>query len=425
MKKLYKLAFILGSLKNYENRRRFLHTLHKYLEDVKERSRSKTMSPLSVTASSAIPEIPYNSELLELAVKSKILLVIHEFSRTGAPYAVLYLAQALYSLYGIRSLVIAPKDGLIREEFEQAGFPTVVDPLLFKYQSYSSEACDFVTAFERVIVTSLSSFKFISYFRGIGKHLTWWVHETDVSFNTFAKNAVDLALLFAACEAIWLGSPLCFPLAGKYTTTDKLHQLLYGCADKAVPHRPHQSGKMVFTVFGTVAPRKGQDVFLEAIELLPDALKQKAIFRIIGSSFTDARAIIFYKNVRAKAALIPEVECIESMPPDQLIAFYAETDVLVSASREDPMPIVVTEGLMFSKVCLCSSAIGHAQLLEDGKNGLIFAKESAEELSQKMAWILNNPTEMAALGIAGRKVYEKHFLMSAFVSNVGNLMRFR
>jgi glycosyltransferase involved in cell wall biosynthesis len=352
-------------------------------------------------------------------------LVTHEFSRTGAPYAVLFLARALYSLYGIRPLVISPADGSIREEFEQEGFPTVVDPMLFKYQSYSSEACEFVTAFERVIVTSLSSFKFISYFRGIGKHLTWWVHETDVSFNSFTKNAVDLALLFAVCEAIWLGSPLCFPLALKYTATDKLHQLFYGCADKAMPHRPHQSGKIVFSIFGTVAPRKGQDIFLKAIELLPDALRHKAIFRIVGSSFTEAKAVIFYNNICAKAALIPEVERVESMPPDQLLKFYAETDVLVSASREDPMPIVVTEGLMFSKACLCSSVIGHAQLLEDGKNGLIFANESAEELSKKMAWIINNPTEMAVLGMGGRKVYEKYFLMSEFVNNVGNLMQFR
>jgi glycosyltransferase involved in cell wall biosynthesis len=84
---------------------------------------------------------------------------------------------------------------------------------------------------------------------------------------------------------------------------------------------------------------------------------------------------------------------------------------------------VVTEGLMFSNVCLCSSAIGHAQLLESGKEGLLFTTESAEDLADKMAWLLQNPAELATLGAAGRRLYEKYFLMSSFANNVENLLQ--
>ncbi|TAN64845.1 MAG: glycosyltransferase [Methylobacter sp.] len=367
-------------------------------------------------------DTPYKGEVLHLGVNAKILLVVHDFSRTGAPYAVLYLARALFSLYGVRPVVISPKEGPIREEFEQEGFPTIVDPLLFDCQDYSSEARDFVVTFERVIVTSLGSFSFIHYFKDISKHLTWWIHETDVGFNAVANMTSDLPLLFAACESIWLGSPLCFPLALQYTSQEKLHLLLYGCSDTAIPNRPHKSGKIVFSLVGSVEPRKGQDVFLDAIGRLPEELRAKAVFRIIGSPLPYHESIIFYKEVSAKAALIPEVECIENMPSDKLLEFYAETNVLVSASRDDPMPIVITQGLMFSKACLCSSSIGHAQLLENRKNGLIFTNESAEELSGKMVFLLQNPTELAALGVAGREVYEQYFLMSSFVGNVGNLI---
>ncbi len=429
MKKLYKLLYILWSLKNSENRKHFLVANHKYLEGVIKRSKFLAVPPDTAIEApiASPPEEPtvstYNAEAQKLGDGHKVLLVVHEFSRTGAPYAVLYLAQALYLLYGVRPVVLSPVDGPLREEFEQEGFPTLVDPLLFSYKKYSAEACGFVAKFERIIVTSLSSFEFISHFRGIGKKLTWWIHETDTSFNSFANKAVDLALLFACCEAIWLGSPLCFPFALEYTSEEKLHLLLYGCIDKAMLHRPHKSGKIVFSIFGTVVSRKGQDVFLEAIEMLPETLRRKAIFRIIGSSFPDVKSAIFYNKVRAKAALIPEVECIESMPSAELNEFYAETDVLVSASREDPMPIVVTEGLMFSIVCLCSTAIGQATLLEDGMNGLLFTSGSAEGLSEKMAWIIQNPNELAGIGQSGREIYEKHFLMGKFIENVGNLIK--
>lgn len=80
---------------------------------------------------------------------------------------------------------------------------------------------------------------------------------------------------------------------------------------------------------------------------------------------------------------------------------------------------------MFSRVCLCSSAIGHAKLLVHKKDGLVFTNESAEQLAENMAWILQNPSELTAIGVAGRQLYEKHFLMDSFANNVANLVQDR
>lgn len=367
---------------------------------------------------------PYKSEVINLGANHRILLVVHQFSRTGAPYAVLFLARAITTIYGVKPVVISPEDGPIREEFIQDGFITIVDPLLFKYRSYSSDACHFVAEFDRVIVTSLASFDFIRYFRGISKKLCWWIHETEEGFNSAKKMGADLPLMFAACESVWLGSPLCKPHILQYAAEDKLNLLLYGCPDTVLPNKSHQSKEIVFSIIGTMQKRKGQDIFLAAIERLPKALRSKAKFRIIGSPLPgDVTGIIFFQELHARGAHIPELEFFENMPLEKLHAYYAETDVFVSASRDDPMPIVITEGLMYSKLCLCSSAIGHAQLLEDGKNGQIFANESAGELSEKMAWVIQRPDELVALGMAGRAVYEKYFLMSSFVANVENLLK--
>lgn len=419
MSKLYKLLCILWSLKNRKNRQRFLVILHEYLNSLTNQQPQPQQLP--ATPPEILLDSPYK-EVLHLGNNARILLVVHEFSRTGAPFAVLYLARALFSLYGVRPVILAPKDGPIREDFEREGFIIIIDPLLFDYQNFPSEACDFVVNFERVIVSSLACFGFIRHFRGISKHLTWWIHETSEGFTSVATMAADLSLLFSCCESIWLCSPLCFPLALQYAPQDKLHLLIYGCSDMALPLRPHKSGKMVFSIVGAVEQRKGHDIFLNAIELLPQSLRNKAIFRIIGSPNSYDKSVIFYEEVCKKAAQIPEVECIDSMPSVKLLEFYAETDVLVSASRDDPMPIVVTEGLMFSKTCLCSSVIGHARLLEHKKNGLIFTSESVEELAEQMTWLIQHPSERIAIGLAGRELYEKYFLMSRFTDNVKHLI---
>ncbi len=407
MNKIKNLLCILYSFKNHENRKKFMVKLREYLEGI-------TKQPELISS-------PYDTNRLQLGVHYKILLVVHQFSRTGAPNAVLYLARALFSICGIRPVVISPVDGPLREEFEREGFSTIVDPQLFSYQSYSSDAYDFVASFERVIVTSLASFNFIRGFRGIAKCQTWWIHETDAGFDAVASMTNDLPLLFAVCESIWLGSPLCFPFALKYAPQDKLNLLLYGCADTAFLSEPNKLGKTIFSIIGTVDPRKGQDIFLKAIQLLPATLRGKAIFRIIGSPLSFGVSEVFYKEICASAKSISEVELISNMPQEELQKYYAETDVIVSASRDDPMPIVVTQGLMFSKVCVCSSVIGHAQLIENGKDGLIFTNESAEELAEKMRWILQSPAQINSLGVAGRAIYEKHFDMTSFVDNVRKL----
>lgn len=405
---LYRLINIIWHLKSHENRKKLASVLREYMRFAEQ---SRLFSNSS--------ESPYKDEQPGYEIRPKILLVTHEFSRSGAPFAVLYLARSLFTLYGVNPVIIAPMDGPLREEFEREGYRTIIDPMLFSYDHYSQDVCDFVSGFDRIIVTSLASHGFIRHFRGIGKKLSWWIHETDAGFEAVVNMNADLPLLFAACESIWLGSPLCFPLALQYgASQDKLHLLLYGCPDTFLPHRLHKSGKQIFSIIGAVDYRKGQDIFIDAIKLLPDALRCKAIFRIIGSPILSRTGLAFYKEMHVRGDHIPEVEFIKNMPFDELQEFYAESNVFVSASRDDPMPIVITQGLMHSKVCICSSVIGQAQLLEDKKNSLIFINGSAEALSIKMAWIIQNPDELLALGTAGRAIYEKYFLMSSFATNL-------
>lgn len=418
MHKIKIIIYILNSFKSHENRNIFMTMLRNYIEIIAKKPELASQAEAQPQPASTL----YNLDILNLAVNHKTLLVVHQFSRTGAPHAVLYLARALFSIYGIRPVIISPIDGPIREEFEREGFPTIVDPLLFISKNHSLEAHDFIASFERVIATSLASFSFIRQFKGIAKRLTWWVHETEAGFTSVASLADDLQALFATCESVWLGSSLCFPFALKYAPKDKLHLLLYGCEDTAFSSKFNKSDKVVFSIMGSVEPRKGQDIFLRAIELLPIALRREATFRIIGSPLPFKASENFSKKISAEASTIPEVECVPNLPLEALQKYYLETDVIVSASRDDPMPIVITQGLMYSKICVCSSAIGHATLLENEKDGLIFSSESAEELSEKMIWIIQHPTQSKSLGEAARIKYEKYFHMTSFIDNVSNLL---
>lgn len=401
-----------------KNRKEFLTMLSDYVGVVRQKSfQNKEKHIAAKTYYTKNYESPASN-----GCYPRILLVVHEFSRTGAPQAVLYLAQAIYSVYGVKPVVLSAKNGPLREEFDKNGFVSIVDDMLFNYLQYSEDPCNFVANFDRVIVTSIASFKFIKYFRGICKHMTWWIHETDLGFALATKIGADLPLLFAVCESIWLGSPVCFQSTIKYAPQDKIQSLFYGCVDIDLPKISLSSKKVVFSIFGSIERRKGQDIFLDAIEMIPIEIRKQATFRIVGSPSSSRESISFYKKIIKKSKKIKEVELYENMPLIELYQYYAEADVFVSASRDDPMPIVITHGLMLSKICLCSSAIGHAELLTNKINGIIFPSESSLKLSNEIIFLIKNANSMKIIGDNGRIVFEKQFAMNIFINNVKRLM---
>lgn len=66
-----------------------------------------------------------------------------------------------------------------------------------------------------------------------------------------------------------------------------------------------------------------------------------------------------------------------------------QTDMLISPSREDPMPTVAAEAMIPSVPCILSDAMGTTAYIRDGENGLLFQSENAEELSEKLLEIVN------------------------------------
>ena len=170
-------------------------------------------------------------------------------------------------------------------------------------------------------------------------------------------------------------------------------------------------------VLGTVNRRKGADIFVEAIELLPPPIRKRAQFSIVG----DKTEGDFYQKIEDRIKHLDEVEISNSAPFDEFIEMYSNFDVIVSASRVDPMPIVLSYGFMFKKVCLCSDSIGTALLINDGHDGVLFKNESAADLSKKMMVIIENWEQYQSIGIAGRSIYEKHFSTSMFDMSIARI----
>lgn len=78
------------------------------------------------------------------------------------------------------------------------------------------------------------------------------------------------------------------------------------------------------------------------------------------------------------------------------------------------MPTVAAEAMMHSVPCIVSYAAGTAAYIHNGEDGLVFPSEDVQALAERIEWCVANRAELDSMGKKARKLYEKHFSMSAF-----------
>ena len=203
--------------------------------------------------------------------------------------------------------------------------------------------------------------------------------------------------------------------------------LPYGINDSVMPNemrRQKTAGdEVVFAIVGSVTKLKGHDIFLKAIGLLPQSTHDKAIFQIIGKPGTDRKynEMLLSQICELKSNGV-RIEYLGEMSRERMATIYGGIDVVVSASREDAMPIVCTEGAMHCCAIVCSDKVGLSAFIENGESGFVFENEDEDELSNIMLKIIDNPSSAVRMGKGARKIYENVFDTNIFDENVKKIM---
>ncbi len=152
---------------------------------------------------------------------------------------------------------------------------------------------------------------------------------------------------------------------------------------------------------GRLAPEKGIDLFLRAIALLRPR-PPLARFEIAGEGPERSRLQALIAELHL-ADTVTLAGSLSDMP-----AFYTRLDLLVSASRQEGLPVALLEG-MASGLPVAATGVGAIpELIENGITGLLVPPESPEALSQAIGSLLSDASLRHRLGAAGqRNVAEK------------------
>ena len=80
--------------------------------------------------------------------------------------------------------------------------------------------------------------------------------------------------------------------------------------------------------------------------------------------------------------------------------------VLTSICYEN-FPRTLVEAFACGLPVIASRLGAMAELVSDGKTGLLFEPADAQDLAAKLTWALDHPGEMATMGMAARAHYER------------------
>lgn len=145
---------------------------------------------------------------------------------------------------------------------------------------------------------------------------------------------------------------------------------------------------------GRLSAEKGTDVLMRTMDQLPACQ-----LNVIGSG-PELPALCSRTNIHGLGFL----------PRDQIFGHMQRAAYLLMPSIwYENFPLTLVEAFACGLPVIASRMGAMAELVEDGKTGLLFEPGSADDLAQKIVWAEANPEAMHEMGKSARNEYEAKY----------------
>jgi len=163
-----------------------------------------------------------------------------------------------------------------------------------------------------------------------------------------------------------------------------------------------KSGVIKFAFIGILLPMKGVDMLIEAFRRIPNKNAELLIF---GKPYPYAGYEGYCALLKKNAAADSRIKFRGEFDNAKIAEVFAQFDVLVVPSIWlENAPLVIQEALLAKTPVLASRIGGIPELIEDGKNGLLFNPSDVNDLRKKLQYLIDNPSKIELLGAYNSQV---------------------
>ncbi len=331
--------------------------------------------------------------------EKKVLLVSHEMTYTGAPRSLLKIAGILRDS-GYKVVVWTFLEGVFIKEFLKNGFN--VSKINFPIEA-SEKMAKSLKEFEFVIANTIFTSSFACYAQHFVQTVLYIREAQNIPqlIKDCGLNEADLGnIQHMVCVSEYAEKYI----LEKYQPLElrTIHNFVEETSGKETVCVQEKSNSHInILVLGTIEPRKGQKVAIEAFMLLSEDLRKYSRLHIVGS--VPEWAEKYWEEIKEyfSEQIIYHGEIQEN---EKLQKLYEDMDIVIIPSLDEACSLVALEAAMYGKAILVTENVGAKYIVD---SSCIVKTNDSYALYKKMKELISTPKLLLELGQRNRRFYQQ------------------
>jgi len=346
--------------------------------------------------------------------KADVLVVSHELSLTGAPLILSKLIAALKKGYFFT--VLSPSNGPLAELYAEMGVPVIVDELAFREPGQMEYLID---DFDVVIANTIVSWPLVKRAKAAGKPVLWMIHESNFGVELAAANP-NIQDALGVADVITFPSESPEKRFRKYKKLNHYFSILCGVdiPECVARDEKRDASRMRIVCVGSVERRKGQQILMDALELIPKALLSRVEVSFLGHVLE----VDYFRDLCARSVRYDNIKWRSPMSHGDTLSFIANSDILVCPSLDETGPLVVIEAMALGVPVITTQVGAVPELIKDQMDGLVVPPGNAQLLSGAIARMIDDASLRTTCAANAKLVAKSRLQFSRYANDIEKLL---